>query len=56
MQTDGDQVEEENEAQVQNSQRQISSSSFIPPRITRSKAKVLGNRLQMFSFFVITLV
>jgi len=51
---DGDQVEEENEAQVQDSQRQISSSSFISQRITRSKAKVLGNRVQMFSLFVIT--
>jgi len=53
---DGDQVQEENEAQVQDSQRHISSSSFIPQRITRSKAKVLGNKLQMFSLFMITLV
>jgi len=53
---DGDQVEEENEIQVQDSQRQISSSSFIPQRITRSKAKDLGSRLQMFSLFMITFV
>jgi len=53
---DEDQVEENNEVQVQDSQRQISSSSFIPQRITRSKAKDLGNMLQMFSLFMITFV
>jgi len=52
----GDQVEDENEVQVQDSQRQISSSSFIPQRITRRKAKDLGSRLQMFSLFMITFV
>jgi len=53
---DEDQVEEENEVQVQDSQRKITSSSFIPQRITRSKAKDLGSRLQMFSLFMITFV
>jgi len=53
---DGDQEEEENEAEVQNSQRHISSSSFLPQRITRSKAKELGSRLQMFSLFIVSFV
>ena len=53
-QVDGDQEEQENEVEVQDSQRHISSSSFIPQRITRSKAKDLGSRLQMFSLFIIT--
>jgi len=43
---DGDQVEEESEAQAQEPQG----------RITRSKAKVLGKKHQMFYLFVITLV
>jgi len=36
---DGDQEEEENEVEVEDAQRHISSSSFLPQRITRSKAK-----------------
>jgi len=42
---DGDQEEEENEVEVEDAQRHISSSSFLPQRITRSKAKELGSRL-----------
>jgi len=53
---DGDQEEEENEVEVQDSQRHISSSSFFPQRITRSKAKELGSRLQMFSLFIVSFV
>jgi len=40
---DGDQEEEENEVEVKDAQRHISSSSFLPQRITRSKAKELGS-------------
>jgi len=53
---DGDQVEDESEAQAQEPQGQTSSKSFMPQRITRSKAKVLGKEHQMLSLFVITLV
>jgi len=53
---DRDQEEEENKVEVQDSQGHISSSSFIPQRITRSKAKDLGSRLQMFSLFIISFV
>ena len=53
---DGDQEEEENEVEVEDCQRHISSSSFLPQRITRSKAKELGSRLQMFSLFVVSFV
>ena len=52
---DGDQ-EEENEVEVEDAQRHISSSSFLPQRITRSKAKELGSRLQMCSLFVVSFV
>jgi len=52
--SDGDQEEEENEVEVEDAQRHISSSSFLPQKITRSKAKGLGSRLQMFSLFVVS--
>jgi len=52
---DGDQ-EEQNQVEVQDTQRHISSSSFIPQRITRSKAKELSSRLQMFSLFIVSFV
>jgi len=53
---DGDQEEEENEVEVEHAQRHISLSSFLPQRITRSKTKELGSRLQMFSLFVVSFV
>jgi len=53
---DGDQEEEENEVEVQDDQRHIGSSSFLPQRITRSKAKELGSRLKMFSLFIVSFV
>jgi len=53
---DGDKEEEENEVEVEDAQRHISSSSFLPQRITRSKTKELGSRLQMFSHFVVSFV
>jgi len=53
---DGDQEEEENEVEVENAQRHINSSSFLPQRITRSKTKELGSRLQMFSLFVVSFI
>jgi len=55
FESDGDQ-EEENEVEVQDAQRHIGSSSFLPQRITRSKAKELGSRLQMFSLFIVSFV
>ena len=53
---DGDQEEEEKEVKVQDSQRHISSSSFLPRRIRRSKFKELEGSLQMFSLFVVSFV
>jgi len=52
----GDQEEEKNDVEVEDAQRHISSSSFLPQRITRTKAKELGSRLQMFSLFVVSFV
>jgi len=54
--SDGDQEEEENEVEVKDAQRHISSSSFLPQRITRRKAKELGSSLQMFSLFIVSFV
>ena len=46
----------QDEVEVEDAQRHISSSSFLPQRITRSKAKKIGSRLQMFSLFVVSFV
>ena len=51
---DGDQEEEEKEVEVEDAQKNISSSSFLPQRITRSKFKELGGSVQMFSLFVVS--
>jgi len=56
MSDDGDQEEEEEEVEVEDAQRNISSSSFLPQRITRSKFKDLGGSVQMFSPFVVSFV
>ena len=56
MLCDGDQEEEEKEDEVEDAQRNISSSSFLPQRIARSKFKELGSSVQMFSLFVVSLV
>ena len=53
---DRDQEEEKNDVEVKDAPRHISSSSFLSQRITRSKAKELGSRLQMFSLFVVSFV
>ena len=53
---DGDQDQEEKEAEDEDAQRIISSSSFLPQRITRSKFKELGSSGQMFSLFVVSFV
>jgi len=54
--SDGDQEEEEKEVEVEDAKRNISSSSFLPQRITRSKFKELGGSVQMFSLFVVSFV
>jgi len=51
---DGDQEEEEKEVEVEDAHRNISSSSFLPQRITRCKFKELGSSVQMFSLFVVS--
>ena len=53
---DGDQDQEEKEAEDEDAQKIISSSSFLPQRITRSKFKELGSSGQMFSLFVVSFV
>jgi len=53
---DGDQDQEEKEAEDEDAQKDISSSSFLPQRITRSKFKKLGSSGQMFSVFVVSFV
>ena len=53
---DGDQDEKEIEAKVEDAQRIISSSSFLPQRITRRKFKELRSSGQMFSLFVVSFV
>ena len=53
---DGDQDQEEKEAKDEDAQKDISSSSFLPQKITRSKFKELGSRGQMFSLFVVSFV
>jgi len=52
---DGDQVQEE-EAEDEDAQKDIRSSSFLPQRITRSKFKELGSSGQLFSLFVVSFV
>ena len=52
---DGDQAQEE-EAEDEDAQKDIRSSSFSPQRITRSKFKELGRSGQMFSLFVVSFV
>ena len=48
---DGDQDQEEKEAEDEDAQEDISSSSFLPQRITRSKLfKELGSSGNVFSF------
>jgi len=55
--SDENQVEEASEAQSQEAQAQpMSSTSFMPQRITRSKAKVLGDEHHLMTLFVITFV
>ena len=51
---DGDQAQEEKEAEDEDAQKDISSSSFLPQRITRSIFKELGSSGQMFSLFVVS--
>jgi len=55
---DEDQVEEASEAQAQEgAQAQpMSSTSFLPQRITRSMAKALGDEHHLMTLFVITFV
>jgi len=53
---DGDQDQEEKEVEDEDAQGIISSSSFLPQRITRSKFKELGSSGQMFSLFVVSFV
>jgi len=53
---DGDQDQEEKEAKDEDAQEDISSSSFLPQRITRSKFKELGSSDQMFSLFAVSFV
>ena len=52
---DGDQAQEE-EAEDEDAQKDIRSSSFSPQRITRSKFKELWSSGQMFSLFVVSFV
>jgi len=61
--TDENQVEEAFEAQAQEALAQegaqaqpISSTSFLPQRITRSMAKALGDEHHLMTLLVITLV
>jgi len=54
--SDGDQDQEEKEAEDEDAQEDISSSSFLPQRITRRKFKELGSSGQMFSLFVVSFV
>ena len=49
---DEDQEEEEKEDEFEDTQRNISSSSFLPQRITRNKFEELGSSVQIFSLFV----
>ncbi|XP_068503834.1 uncharacterized protein [Phaseolus vulgaris] len=53
---DGDQDQEEKEAEDEDAQEDISSSSFLPQRITRSKFKELESSGQMFSLLVVSFV
>jgi len=60
---DEDQVEKASKAQAQEAQAQkgaqaqpMSSTSFLPQRITRSMAKALGDEHHLMTLFVITLV
>ena len=55
-QRDGDQDQEEKEDEDEDAEKDISSSSFLPQRITRSKFKELGSSGQMFSLFVVSFV
>jgi len=60
---DENQVKEAFEAQAQEAQAQVgsqaqpmSSTSFMPQKITRSKAKALGDKHHLMTLFVITFV
>ena len=50
------QAQEEKEAEDEDAQKEISSSSFLPQRITWSKFKELGSSGQIFSLFVVSFV
>jgi len=54
--SNGDQDQEEKEAEEEDAHRIISSSSFLPQRITKSKFKELGSSGQMFSLVVVFFV
>jgi len=53
---DGDQDEEGKEVEVEDTHEDISSLSFLPQRITRSKFKELGSSGQLFSLFVVSFI
>jgi len=61
MHFDENQVEEASEAQAHETQegaqaQPMSSTSFLPQRITRSVAKALANEHHLMTLLVITLV